>query len=81
MNDLIYRLDERLKSMDRNINEIKADIQEMKRDFNTAAKQVAINTERINEIQDKLKSARTVSWSAIATAVMSAFNSFLKGGA
>ena len=83
MNDLteiIYRLDERLKSLDQNVTEIKADIQEMKRDFNTAARQVAVNTESIAEIKDKLKSARTVSWTAIATAVVGALNSFFKGG-
>ena len=83
LEELIYRLDERFKSLekslDQGVTEIKADIKVVKNDLDAITKQVAVDNARLNEIQDKLKTARQVSWSAVATSVIGAIVAFFTG--
>lgn len=73
--EIVYRIDERLKALD----EINADVKEVRNELSTIARQVAVDHERVNDIQDRLKTARHVSWSAIATSVVGAIVTFFTG--
>lgn len=73
--EIVYRIDERLKALD----EINADVKEVRNELSTIARQVAVDHERVNDIQDRLKTVRHVSLSAIATSVVGAIVTFFTG--
>ena len=68
--ELLYRIDERVKSMDRNMGEMKVDIAEVKKTVGDLSKQVAMDHARLDEIEDSVKTVRRVSVASIVGALM-----------
>lgn len=69
--EMIYRIDERTRAMQKGMDEMGEDIAAIKEKMEEVTKQVAVDKERIDDIKDKMKTARTVSWSSLATAIIS----------
>ena len=69
--EMIYRIDERTGAMQKGMDEMREDIVTIKEKLEEVSKQVAVDKERIDDIKDKMRTARTVSWSSLATAIMS----------
>ena len=69
--ELLYRIDERVKSMDRNMGEMRADLVEVKKKVDDISEKAAADRARLSEIDDEVKMAKRVSWSAIASAFVS----------
>ena len=71
--EVIYRIDERLKSMHQGMADLKTDMRDIRQQLDGISKQTAVNESRINEIDEEISTAKKVSWSAIATAAVSFF--------
>lgn len=71
--EVIYRIDERLKSMHQGMVDLKTDMRDIRQQLDGISKQTAVNESRINEIDREISTAKKVSWSAIATAAVSFF--------
>jgi len=69
--ELLYRIDERVKSMDQRVNEMRADVGDIKKTVDGLSKQVAEDHARLSEIEDSVRTARRVSFTSIAGAIMS----------
>ncbi len=69
--ELLYRIDERVKSMDRNMGEMKTDLVEVKKKVDDISEKAAADRARLSEIDDEVKMAKRISWSAIASAFIS----------
>jgi len=69
--EMIYRIDERTGAMQKGMDEMREDIVTIKEKLEEVSKQVAVDKERIDDIKDKMKTARAISWSSLATAIMS----------
>jgi len=69
--ELLYRIDERVKSIDRNMGEMKADLVEVKKKVDDISEKAAADRARLSEIDDEVKMAKRVSWGAIASAFIS----------
>ena len=68
--ELLYRIDERVKSMDRSMGEMKVDIAEVKKTVGDLSKQVTMDHARLDEIEDSVKTVRRVSVASIVGALM-----------
>jgi len=69
--ELLYRIDERVKSMDRNMGEMKADLVEVKKKVDDISEKAAADRARLSEVDDEVKMAKRVSWGAIVSAFIS----------
>lgn len=68
--EMIYRIDERTRAMQKGMDEMKVDIADIKEKLDGVSEQVAVDKERIDDIKDKMKTLRTVSWGGLFSALM-----------
>lgn len=69
--ELLYRIDERVKSMGRSMEEMKADLVEVKKKVDDLSEKAAADRARLSEINDEVKMTKRISWGAIASAFIS----------
>lgn len=71
LTELIYRLDERLKSLDQNMSEIKADVKEIKSNVQSHGERITAAETKLNETDGEVKLVKRISWTAVVGAVVS----------